>query len=240
MAILHSVGTLDTTGKFLGISSQAVVWIVSLLGAMAVVAPAAAQETSELVVGVSGELVSPKQYTLTVEPGSVADRAIRVYSEPSHTFLLLVLDSKLKGKADLSSWEESITSTSEPRATTVTSLPLGRPRVTIQPPPEDDFAISVWVYGTWPDGTIEDRIVAEAKVDLSEFETSTYHLSDPVAKGGGPGQQQHCCSSACCPQKCVPSPVPTRPTLGHPTPVSSAELRTSTTVWPSITSSSDH
>jgi hypothetical protein len=193
----------STLGKFLGIRSPAVFWIASLVGAMAVVAPAAAQQTSELVVGVSGELVSPKQYNLALEPGSVADRAIRVYSEPSHSFLLLVLDSDLKGEADLSSWEESIASTSEPRATTVTSLPLGRPRVMIQPPPEEDFAISVWVYGSWPDGTIEDRIVAEAKVDLTEFEISTYHLSDPVEKGGGPGQQMHCCSSACCPQKCV-------------------------------------
>lgn len=177
----------DESTKFLGANIQPVLCMLSLVGTMAFATSLAAQQTKELVIGVSGELASPKQYNLTLEPGSVADRAIRVYSEPSHTFLVLVLNSGLKNDVSFSSWEESTTSFDQPRATIVTPLPLGRPRVTIQPPPEDDFAISVWVYGTWLDGTVEDRLVAEAKVGIPDFEFSTYLSSDPFAKEGGPG-----------------------------------------------------
>ena len=59
------------------------------------------------------------------------------------------------------------------------SLPRSQPRITGPPRPRGDDIVAVWIYGTWPDGTVEDRLISAGKVGTGDFSFATYLPSAP-------------------------------------------------------------
>ena len=65
------------------------------------------------------------------------------------------------------------TKVEEARATAVTKLPEAAARLAMAPPPSEDERIAVHVKAIWPDGSEEDRIVADGLFgSLSTFDFS--------------------------------------------------------------------
>ena len=57
-----------------------------------------------LLVRASGSFLDSGSYVLALETGRFVDRAVRVYSEPSHTLLLLAADPKFSNSAEGIQW----------------------------------------------------------------------------------------------------------------------------------------
>jgi hypothetical protein len=105
---------------------------------------------------------------LTLTPGPPATKAVRVYSEPSHTLLLLVVDPDFRKSREGKAWLEK-NAKAAPKATVTTELPSGRPSVEVPPLPAGDEKVAVWVFGSWPDGREEDRKFESGKLDPAGF-----------------------------------------------------------------------
>lgn len=132
--------------------------------------PAEKSESTE-IVKVKG-YADGGNFTLEIIPGKAATHAIRIYSEPSHTLLALVEDSKF-AESDLGkTWHNQVVAEGQPRSGSLTSLPEGRARLFLEGRATSDDRIATWVYGTWPDGTVEDRLVGDGKVGSGPFEFS--------------------------------------------------------------------
>lgn len=110
--------------------------------------------------------------TLEITPGPAATRAIRIYSEPSHTLLAIVEDSGFSSSDQGNKWRSEVLADQAPRSRSVTSLPEGRPRLIIEARPTTDDRIATWVFGDWPDGSVEDRLVGDGRVGNGDFEFS--------------------------------------------------------------------
>jgi hypothetical protein len=110
--------------------------------------------------------------TLEVSAGPAATRAIRVYSEPSHTLLVFVQDTEFAASSEGQKWRSEVSAEQAPRAGSVTNLPEGRPRFVIEGRPATDDRIATWVFGDWPDGSAEDRLVGDGRVGNGDFEFS--------------------------------------------------------------------
>lgn len=110
--------------------------------------------------------------TLELSPGPAATRAIRVYSEPSHTLLAIVEDKDFAASPQGQKWRKEVSAQQAPRAGSVTDLPEGRPRLVLDSRPTTDDRIATWVFGDWPDGSAEDRLVGDGKVGNGDFEFS--------------------------------------------------------------------
>lgn len=124
------------------------------------------------VIWLKGEAGPAGALTLSIIPGALATQALRIYSEPSHTLLALVLDGDFVKLGDGEKWRVQKVD-EEPRATAITKLPEAVARLTVEAAPKDDTRIAVHVRADWPNGKVEDRIVADALVgDLSKFEFS--------------------------------------------------------------------
>lgn len=141
-------------------------------------APARAESGTErvLVFRVAGEILAEgRGYRIDIEPGLPADRAIRIYSEPSHTLMVAVLDRDFETSEAGRAWVERHLASDRTAAKVVTSLPAARPRVHVPAErPNRDSRIAVWVYGTWPDGSIEDRLVTDGLVGVEKFSLANF------------------------------------------------------------------
>jgi hypothetical protein len=184
--------------KFMPILLAISLLLTFLMPALA--ADASADEempNQELIVRLAGDVSADGTLlTLSMEPGAVATHAIRVYSEPSHTLLVVAVD---QGFVDgLEAWQESWVEVDRPLASITTDLPDGRARVHVTGRPTADDRIAVYVYGTWPDGSIGETLVSDAKVGAGSFAFST----SLVTQGEGPTEYEHCCESANCSKMC--------------------------------------
>ena len=141
-------------------------------------------------------VVSGNNLTLAITPGPIATRGIRIYSEPSHTLLAVVVDSKFSNTTAGEKWKSEY-QTSSARAFITTDLPDGRPSVTVARRPETDNAIAVHVYGLWPGGFSEDRLLSYGYVGSKDF----HFMSS--ADAAGDSDPTHCCSGGNCSQMCV-------------------------------------
>jgi hypothetical protein len=157
---------------------------------------------TRLVVSVTGDVSADnKILTLSLEPGEIATHAIRVYSEPSHTLLVAVVDSELGKESD--SWQSSWFEVDRPLALVTTDLPGGMPRVHVAGRPETDDRIAVYVYGTWPDGTVGETLISDAKVGQRSFAFSTSLVVDNAKEGDVPRVYEHCCQGDNCSKMCM-------------------------------------
>ncbi|HPA94762.1 MAG: hypothetical protein GX178_10265 [Acidobacteria bacterium] len=139
-------------------------------------------QPGELILGyqLSGTKTPAGYLKLSLEAGPIATRAIRIYSEPSHSLLVVALDSAFRSTQEGAAWESSVLQGS-PDAALLTVEPLagGQATITIAPRPEGDERIHVYVFGCWPDGTLEDRLLADAGVEQDEFTISSALPSAP-------------------------------------------------------------
>jgi hypothetical protein len=138
-------------------------------------------------------------FAMTLEAGPVATEAVRVFSEPSHTLMLLAMDSGFRGSKEGQAWEQAVRDSDNPRAiVTPESLAGSSSTVGIAPRPKSDDRFQVDVLGCWPDGTVEERMIADAKVRASGFA-----FSSAVRMGSPAGDPQHCCEGGGCGQLCI-------------------------------------
>lgn len=156
--------------------------------------------TSVDVVSVKGENHKDGTMTLTITPGSPASRAIRVYSEPSHTLLAVMEDSKYASTEEGRQWRSKTIAEQQPRSGILTRLPGGPVQLHLDGRPVLDDRVAVWVNGVWRGVPFEDMLVADAVVGNADF---GYSIAVPlVAAGdtfGGPSKQwEHCCVGSGC------------------------------------------
>ncbi len=154
------------------------------------------------ILSISGEVVAGDYLRVSITPGPIASQSIRVYSEPSHTPLVFVIDPEFKASPIGESWLKAVKSDT-PHATTITTtLPAGQPAVQIPARPTTDHRIAVYVSGEWPDGTEEERLVADGAVGSGGFSFSVWRQPPKNGTKIG-GNFKHCCSGGSCSEMCV-------------------------------------
>jgi len=177
--------------------------LVIAAAAVLVTSLAAAQEVPELpagqAVGVMGQLGPSNSITYTVRTGNYPIKAVRVYSEPSHTPLLVLIDPAFKATTEGSQWLAPLIGVT--RLETPALQAAGRIQ-TANARQKDDNRIAVWIRGTFWTGE-DDRLVADGKVGNGSF---SFTSSAEFTPAPVPGDPRHCCSwpgSACSTQICV-------------------------------------
>lgn len=184
--------------------SQVFIGSIFLFFAAASTTAADTQPASkELIIAVKGEAASEGVYTLAIEPGKFATRAIRIYSEPSHALLALLLDKSFRDSQEGEVWRDATLADQEAMATMTGKLPEARPLLHIRPRPKGDTKIAVWINGSWPDGATEDRLAAEALVGGGGFAFSGYFVdSSTIGSEKAELKFEWCCSSPNCDEMC--------------------------------------
>jgi hypothetical protein len=148
-----------------------------------------------LTVRVEGKLEDGKMQ-LSVEAGAVATHAISIFAQPSERLLLLAVDRDYRETPHGQERVAKAKSASAMAITTPARLAGARPTVVFELDPWEDTRIEVHVHGTWPDGTVEERLVSHAALaSLDEFSFATY--AEPSLGG-----DVHCCDGAQCSQFC--------------------------------------
>ncbi len=161
-----------------------------LLFMVCAVPPAAAggpQGHELAVVDLRGDVGPGGQLKLYIKPGPAATASLRIFSEPSHTLLAVVMDpgfaSQPRGKALLEEQEGA--------AVVVTDLPQGQPALQVAGRPAGDDRIAVYVTGA----SGEEQLAADARVGGGAF-----HFSTALVEGGG---FRHCCQGGPCGEVCT-------------------------------------
>jgi hypothetical protein len=134
-----------------------------------------------LAVHFRGLVLPSGQMWYELDPGPIATRAIRMYSEPSHTRLAMVVDPEFKNSAAGKAWMDSLPADRiQEVAFSTGSLPDAHPRFQISAPPGSDWWVSVWVNGNYF-GLDEDRLVAkQALMGEMNFGSSVYITPEGV------------------------------------------------------------
>lgn len=154
------------------------------------------------ILSISGEVVAGDYLRVNITPGPIASQSIRVYSEPSHTPLVFIIDPEFKSSAIGESWLKSVTSDAPLAATVITDLPAGKPAIQIPGRPSTDDRVAVYVSGEWPDGTEGELLVADGAVGSGGFSFSVWKtLPKDGTKQGG--EFTHCCFGGSCSEMCV-------------------------------------
>jgi hypothetical protein len=130
---------------------------------------------------------------IELQPGPVATKAIRVFSEPSHTLLVTVVDYDYNESAAGKAWLKQNALKGSLRS--VTDLPSGTAKVLVPKRPADDVRIAVWINGSWPEGEEGDRLVSDGMVGGANFGFTT--------RVEATGDPQHCCSIDNCNPPCI-------------------------------------
>jgi hypothetical protein len=130
---------------------------------------------SVLAVHVRGIALPNGDMWYEIDPGPLATRAVRMYSEPSHTRIAMVVDPDYKNSPEGQAWMASLADDRLDEVAYATgSLPDAHLRFQVTPPPASDNRIWVWVNGNFF-GLDEDRLVAEQFLgSMREFGSSTY------------------------------------------------------------------
>jgi len=139
------------------------------------------------------------QLKLTITPGPAATKAIRIYSAPSGLLLAIVIDSAFADAAEGQSWLQRYRKEA-PASVLAVSLPTEGAEAIVPSRPPDDDRIVVYVNGSWPDGTMKDRLMADGTVGNGDFAFTTYAL---------PGEDPTwCCNNQYCSNNCADCPGP--------------------------------
>lgn len=144
------------------------------------------------VVDLRGDVVAGGQLRLYIQPGPAATRSLRIFSEPSHTLLAVVIDSGFarepQGKALLEEQKGA--------AVAVTDLPEGQPALQVPGRPPGDDRVAVYVVGE----SGEEQLAADARVGAGPFHFSTAFVNGGPKAGGGMLQ---CCHGGPCGEMCA-------------------------------------
>jgi len=170
---------------------QALFFAVALLS-LGMESVARAQEHSSFVqvAGVFGQGTGKPAFRLDLTYGAglsaPAGQALLVFAEPSHSLLLAHVDPSFQGPED---FREALALMRGPSDAL-------RHSVTLPYHPLTDRRIVVVLKGN--DG--QERVVADAKVNLRNFEFSTSFEAGPVTNAA---VYHHCCRGTRCSQMCI-------------------------------------
>lgn len=132
-----------------------------------------------LAVGLEVDRSTTGRMTISVEAGPIATRAVRVHSQPSNTLLVVRMDRAFSESPDGRAWLGGLGKPEALALSTSEELVGSRANLTIVAPPTDDRRIHVYVFGCWPDGAIEERLIADAGVrGLSFGFTSSVRMGE--------------------------------------------------------------
>jgi len=151
--------------------------LLGLIGLVvsAVVLSQDVQGDAVLIAHMGGTLLPNGQMWYELDGGPVATRAIRMYSEPSHTRVAMVADPAFLATSEGSAWMASL-SGELTQDVTYSTTPMSDAHPRFQQPavPDGDTWIALWVYGDYF-GTVEDRLVAEQFIGSGrDFGSSAY------------------------------------------------------------------
>lgn len=123
---------------------------------------AAQQSTPAMTLTITGQEQAPDLVMTTLTLGPGITRAVRLYSEPSHTLVGVAVDSRLVPNATQSDWWAMyVGSTALPRRTPLLSTEFREGKqVAFQSGgrPERDRYLAVYVWGIYPDGEERDDL----------------------------------------------------------------------------------
>ena len=171
--------------------------VLALLVFVSTGASSAEPEDLNLAVRVQGTIGKGGSLRLAVETGSVATRSLMVFSEPSHTLLLLIVDEVFATTDVGRDWLAGLRTSTKPVVTVTTTLPNGEPLVEIKGRPASDDRIVVWALGRDGTGKPTEMLVADAQVGNRGFGFSTF------VERGTDALYRHCCDSEVCGKNCV-------------------------------------
>jgi hypothetical protein len=128
----------------------------------------------ELLVRLRGEAVG-ERLRLAMEFGPKVTLAAKVYSEPSHTLLLAVVDTAFAESPEGRAWLSAVRE-EKPLAVITSSLPAARPTVEVKGRPGSDDQVVVLLVKREATGGLKERVVSQAHVTSSSFAFATFWL----------------------------------------------------------------
>lgn len=164
------------------------------------------QTRRDLVVSATGTMLDDTAFQLKIQPGQIAINALRVYSEPSHTLLTVILDRDFSESDAGTTWQRNVLGEGLPGSMLLTQRASEPVTLFTVARPRSDQRVVVWLNGVLPDGTDGDRIVADGQVGPGDFSFSMYWETPVASDGGGPlapGVGHPCCSNGPCGQHCT-------------------------------------
>ncbi len=180
--------------------SRAALSMACVLFIVYAVQPAAAGEPQDhqvSVVDLRGDVVAGGQLRLYIQPGQAATKSLRIFSEPSHTLLAVVIDTEFARQAQ----GKSLLEEQKGAAVAVTDLPEGQPALQVDGRPAGDDRVAVYVTGA----SGEEELAADALVGNGPFHFSTAFVDGGPKAGGG---IRHCCQGGPCTEMCAECGTP--------------------------------
>lgn len=149
---------------------------------------------SQMVYSISGSRVSLKAHEIQLQAGPQAGAAMIVYSEPSHTPLILAITKEFSQTAQgLGLLEEGTGA----QVLLVEALPGTDVTLLVDGRPGDDERIAISVVFEPGQSPV---LVADAAVADQQFGFRSYEAAAGPEKGGS---FQHCCSGGTCENQCT-------------------------------------
>lgn len=133
------------------------------------------------LIGVSGTTTAG-QLRLALEVGPASIRTIRIYSEPSHTFLVALVDQNFRSSPQGEAWHSAYMRTLPLSSALGAPLAGAKPFFVVKARPAGDDRIDIWVNGDFPDGVNGERLVGSGYVGLKDFGFAGYVGSDGFEK----------------------------------------------------------
>lgn len=130
---------------------------------------------------------------IQARPGEIVRHGVLIFSEPSHTLLVSILDRKNSA--------EKVASIQSAQFAFVTDLPhLESFECAVQKRPLEDDQLAVWIDTDWSDLGRAERLVARALVHADQpFAFSIFLRDDEKTRTLG---GEACCDSTCCDKVC--------------------------------------
>ena len=158
------------------------------------VPPDLSEDGPVLIAHMKGDPIrNGTQMWYQIDAGPIATRAVRVYSEPSHTRIAMAVDSSFGTSDEGKTWLASIADVKQDVNLSLGPLPGSHPRFRQRAMPATDTWIAMWVYGDF-NGVIEDRLVDQLVVDHSRSFGDSASLRSPAeTEGGAHPDIETCC-----------------------------------------------
>ena len=160
--------------------------------------------TYVLGIAVSGHVQKNGNLMLSVVPGPIVTNALRLYSEPSHTLLLAIVDHEYQRTTEGRRWwEETLAPQLKRRADPLTPsellsetpvalvtgpLPEANPTVQIKARPPTDDSIAIWVNGSFRPEIDQDLLLGVGKVGSRDFDFSGWLAVDTKLASSAAGR----------------------------------------------------
>jgi len=127
-------------------------------------------EGSILAIDLKGEVINNGAgLRLQVIPGPIATKAIRIYSQPSNTLMLLILQEAFAATEAGQQWVRQGLDVTPQATVTTPDLATAEMQVEVSSRPSGDNRVQVRIFGNWPDGLEQDRLISDGLVGAGNF-----------------------------------------------------------------------